>query len=587
MGKPVALRGEDFDNEPALGGYNGSGQIGDISKINVAEADYALLQSYGANHVHWGIAFSWYMKNMTKFFQVMDQHVAWAKAHHLWLIPVLRTLPMNRSVSDCMEDYTYTCANFWNASSGLQTIVVNFWTDVATHYKNEPTIAGYDILNEPLPPANGITSLWYQGAAQRIHDEILNADPNHFVIVEAGIDGKIGYNFGPRTVFSAHGYDPSSMTHCILERSCSYSYPGNAPADDGTTHYWNQNSYAGNSTDPVPNLRNRMSINSAQAFNVPIYVGEEGTQNGYDGYDQMMTDKFSLYNSWGVSWNHFSWRSLPNDFGIYTSADEAGPLVDPDQRLLDAVRAQWAGAIQPGPTSGFIAPRSTDTWQWQLSNPPTANDLKLGVSWWDVDGFNAPASTIAAIHARGEHAICYIDVGAAETYRPDYSSFPVSILGNSVHDYPNERYVDIRQVKILGPIEGARFDMCKTKGFDSVEPDVLDAYANPSGFPLTQQDQLNYNNMIADLAHARNMSVALKNDPELSVQESSIFDFSIMEQCFAHNDCDLLKPFVAAGKPVFDVEYDYTTAQFCPTVNALGYIGMQKHVSLDSWRQTC
>jgi hypothetical protein len=93
--------------------------------------------------------------------------------------------------------------------------------------------------------------------------------------------------------------------------------------------------------------------------------------------------------------------------------------------------------------------------------------------------------------------------------------------------------------------------------------------------------------MIADLAHARNMSVALKNDPELSVQESSIFDFSIMEQCFAHNDCDLLKPFVAAGKPVFDVEYDYTTAQFCPTVNALGYIGMQKHVSLDSWRQTC
>ena len=58
----------------------------------------------------------------------------------------------------------------------------------------------------------------------------------------------------------------------------------------------------------------------------------------------------------------------------------------------------------------------------------------------------------------------------------------------------------------------ARFDLCKAKGFDGIEPDNIDGYTNNTGFPLTYQDQLNYNTWLANEAHARGLSIGLKND---------------------------------------------------------------------------
>ena len=59
--------------------------------------------------------------------------------------------------------------------------------------------------------------------------------------------------------------------------------------------------------------------------------------------------------------------------------------------------------------------------------------------------------------------ICYIDVGTAENWRPDYASFPSSVLGGS-NGWPGERWLDIRQLSVLEPIMTARFQMCKRKG---------------------------------------------------------------------------------------------------------------------------
>ncbi|MDX1398211.1 MAG: endo alpha-1,4 polygalactosaminidase, partial [Oceanospirillum sp.] len=33
------------------------------------------------------------------------------------------------------------------------------------------------------------------------------------------------------------------------------------------------------------------------------------------------------------------------------------------------------------------------------------------------------------------------------------------------------------------------------------------------------------------------------------------YDFSVNEQCFEYNECDTLKPFIDAGKPVLNAEY--------------------------------
>ncbi len=242
-------------------------------------------------------------------------------------------------------------------------------------------------------------------------------------------------------------------------------------------------------------------------------------------------------------------------------------------------------ARQPRPVAqGLWSPSPGQQWQWQLTTPV---DLKVNVPIYDIDGFDNSAAVVSELHAAGRRVICYIDVGAVEDYRPDASKLPASVIGRRVDGYPDERYLDIRQIGIIGPIMAARFDMCKAKGFDAVEPDVLDAYANNSGFPLSVADQLAYNDYIAGLVHARGMSVALKNDPELSVHESTIFDFSIDEQCVEYSECDELLPFITAGKAVLHVEYNLPPSQFCPITMPLGFSSMRKDVSLDAWREPC
>jgi len=133
----------------------------------------------------------------------------------------------------------------------------------------------------------------------------------------------------------------------------------------------------------------------------------------------------------------------------------------------------------------------------------------------------------------------------------------------------------------------ARFDLCKQKGFDAVEPDNVDGYDNDPGFSFTAADQLAYNRYIAGLAHERGLSVGLKNDLEQIPQLMPSFDFAVDEQCFEYAECHLLSPFIAAGKAVFHTEYSGSTADFCPRAKLLKLSSMLKRLKLDAWRQAC
>src|SRR5262249_7524684 len=150
--------------------------------------------------------------------------------------------------------------------------------------------------------------------------------------------------------------------------------------------------------------------------------------------------------------------------------------------------------------------------------------------------FDNDASVVAALHTRGRHAVCYISAGTWENWRPDASLFPASVKG-ATNGWPGERWLDIRRLDVLGPIMDARMDHCKAKGFDAVEPDNVDGYANTSGFPLTYQDQLRYNQYLATSAHARGLSVGLKNDLGQVQDLLPYFDWALNEQCFEYNEC--------------------------------------------------
>jgi hypothetical protein len=232
----------------------------------------------------------------------------------------------------------------------------------------------------------------------------------------------------------------------------------------------------------------------------------------------------------------------------------------------------------------WVPARST-SWQWQLTGLPI--DETIDAVMYDVDLVDTPASVVGSLHARGRKVVCYMSAGTVEDWRPDAGRFPASVMGARVQGWPGERWLDIRQIEILRPLMEARMDLCKRKGFDAIEPDNVDGYANQSGFPLTADDQLRYNIWLAHAAHARGLSVGLKNDLEQTARLVPYFDWALAEQCFEHDECHRLAPFTNAGKAVFAVEYNLPPAGFCGKARALGFNAIRKNVTLDAFRAAC
>jgi hypothetical protein len=231
--------------------------------------------------------------------------------------------------------------------------------------------------------------------------------------------------------------------------------------------------------------------------------------------------------------------------------------------------------------AAWVPPQQT-TWQWQLSGQL---DLSVSAQLFDVDLFDTPASTVAALHARGSHVACYFSAGSLERGRPDSGRFPARVVGRTLEGWPGERWLDVRRLDVLGPIMRRRLDLCRRKGFDTVEADNVDAYANRSGFPLRGADQLRYNRFLASAAHARGLSIGLKNDLGQVRALVGRFDWALNEQCFEYDECGRLAPFTRAGKAVLVAEY--RQSDFCARAQRLGFMAMLKRVSLGAWRQPC
>jgi hypothetical protein len=234
--------------------------------------------------------------------------------------------------------------------------------------------------------------------------------------------------------------------------------------------------------------------------------------------------------------------------------------------------------------SSWWKPPQRLTWFWQLQGKVSNGHA---VAAYDVDGFETEPSEVAALHAQGKHVICYIDAGTAEKFRPDYDEFPTATLGRS-NGWPGERWLDIRQLSAIEPIMAARFQMCRQKGFDAVEPDNIEAFANKSGFEISAAQQLTYNEWIAAEVHSLGMAVLQKNDSEQSAQLQPYFDGALSEQCNQYRECGDFQPYLSAGKPVLNAEYRGKPSKFCPADEAAGIMGARFALSLNGKKfQAC
>jgi hypothetical protein len=263
--------------------------------------------------------------------------------------------------------------------------------------------------------------------------------------------------------------------------------------------------------------------------------------------------------------------------------------------LVGGLALVLAGCASAGPAAGQDAQRAaparwqpaprTAAWQWQLQG---RIDTSVDASVYDIDGFDASAAEVQALHRLGRKVVCYLDVGSWESFRPDAGRFPKAVIGRRYEGFPNERWLDVGRFHLFAAPLRQRIAMCARKGFDAVEPDNVTGWEpeNHTGFHITRAAQLRFNRWIARQVHGEGMAVALKNDGRQVRQLVGSFDFAVVEQCFQYRECGYYVPFVNQDKAVFEAEYELQPGAFCARAKDLDFSAIRKSYSLFArpWR---
>jgi hypothetical protein len=251
-----------------------------------------------------------------------------------------------------------------------------------------------------------------------------------------------------------------------------------------------------------------------------------------------------------------------------------------------------------GNNTSIWRPKAGTTWQVELLYP--LNDTSVNADVYDIDLFNNTRDTIGHLQSLGRKVICYLSAGSYEDWRPDANQFQPSDLGDPLAGWPGEKWLNLNSTNVHN-IMKARMDMAVGKGCDGIDPDNVDAYDNSGGgLGLTQADSINYVNFLATEAHARNLSIGLKNAGAIVPDVIDKMQWSVNEQCAQYNECDTYAVFPGQDKPVFHIEYPkgattnngnmVTTSQknsACTFANSGNFSTILKNMDLDNWIQTC
>ncbi len=262
--------------------------------------------------------------------------------------------------------------------------------------------------------------------------------------------------------------------------------------------------------------------------------------------------------------DHGGWHAMPASRVFYTGKLAAGP------HRVTVRTASRAGATQisfgwrvdpPAPPAAcqpaaacWYPPHLDRTghpmrWDWQIGRTtPLQRTGSNAVDIYDVDGFLTTRAEVTAIKTRWQastldhpRTVCYLDL-AWEDYRPDATpggAFPAATLGNIYFGFPEERWVDLRQLDALKPMLRERVAMCARKGFDAVELDDIDSFDPPSttGFHLTPGDAQNFLAYAFNLIHQSGMTALWKNSPYLSWWGRQYADGAVVEECYVDHAC--------------------------------------------------
>ena len=218
---------------------------------------------------------------------------------------------------------------------------------------------------------------------------------------------------------------------------------------------------------------------------------------------------------------------------------------------------------------GYWVPPADARWTYQAATKDVPTDKNLSVAI--VLLFSANEDQIKTLEMHGISTICAINVGYIDSTEPDYNQFRTSMIGKQVWS-DSRRWIDVRNTGVRALMQ-ARMSLAKQIGCRGVVLTNMELWYNDTGFYISYGDQLVYNRWLADQAHQLGLSVGMHNTYFQVTDLVGWYDFGMTENCLDSGDCEAYTPFMSAGKPVFDIEYNSMSNEvdICQASRKLGF----------------
>jgi len=118
-------------------------------------------------------------------FQLLDSLISWCNKHKIYVIIDMHGAPGGQTGANIDDSPNDLPELFINPK--YQDRLVNLWVKIAQRYKDLPTVAAYDLLNEPLPINTGSADKYKHLLVplyKRITSEIRKVDQKHMITLE-------------------------------------------------------------------------------------------------------------------------------------------------------------------------------------------------------------------------------------------------------------------------------------------------------------------------------------------------------------------------------------------------------------------
>ncbi len=323
----------------------------------IVEKDLAAIAALGFNSVrlpfHFGLIEESPYVYSREGLKYLDNAIRWARAYKLRVILDMHAVPGAQN-HDWHSDSDGQ-ARFWT-SAAFQKRAAALWEFLADRYKDEPSVAGYDILNESVvdPASASRLNKYYHAAIKAVR----SADKNHIIFLEGNRwaqDIACLDNFkDDNLALSFHFYEPLEFTFNFVP---GLKYPLSG---------WDKT---------VMRRRIEETVAVARKRGRALWCGEFGvySRDGLYGEDAWVKDILAVFKAHDIHWSYWTWKAVRN----FMFPDGINSYVPNDP---------WIN--RSGPLTGW------ETWHLYW-----ADKKKAMIASWKTDAFTANQPIVKALRS--------------------------------------------------------------------------------------------------------------------------------------------------------------------------------------------